>query len=206
MATSLQEELNRTDAGFNAVFNKKDGIIFGVILGVISFILGLIVLFVVKDVKSFWVIMSASLLVNTGIFVVVAAVFAFMLRKRAGGYWSFTVALKKIFVMLSISTIISTTGTQLYVNFINPTFQEQVVNNTINVTIEMMESTNMPDEQIDEKVAKLEEQRDSIGKLTAGQFVKGLSITILFQFMFALILSAVFKREKPIFRQQPNIG
>ncbi|MBP3943548.1 DUF4199 domain-containing protein [Sphingobacteriaceae bacterium WQ 2009] len=201
MATSLQEELNRTDAGFNAIFNKKDGIIFGIILGVISFILGLIVLYLVKDFKSFWAVMSTSIIVNTGIYVVVAAILAFFLRKRVGDYWSFSVALKTIYVMLAISTLISTTGTQALVNFVYPTLQEEVLNNTINVTIEYMEKSNLPDDQIDGKIAELEVQRDSIGKLTFGQFFKGMAITLVVQFIFALMLSAIFKREKPMFRK-----
>ncbi|WP_104382587.1 DUF4199 domain-containing protein [Sphingobacterium sp. HMA12] len=197
----MADSINPSNAGFDAVIDKKKSIIYGVVLGVISFILGLIVLFVVKDLNSFWGVMSMSFIVNTGIFVVISALFSFSLRKANGGYWSFSIALKSIFMMLAISTIISTIGTQVYVNFVNPTLQEQVVTHTINVTIEYMEKNNVPDEVIDSKIAELEKQVDAIGKITLGQIFKGLAITLLFQFVFALLLSALSKKEKPVFAQ-----
>lgn len=197
----MTDSINPSNAGFDAVIDKKKSIIYGVVLGVISFVLGLIVLFVVKDLTSFWGVMSMSFIVNTGIFVIISALFSFSLRKANGGYWSFSIALKSIFMMLAISTIISTIGTQVYVNFVNPTLQEQVVTHTINVTIEYMEKNNVPDEVIDSKIAELEKQVDEIGKITLGQIFKGLAITLLFQFVFALLLSALSKREKPVFAQ-----
>lgn len=197
----MTDSINPSNAGFDAVFDKKKSIIYGIVLGVISFILGLIVLFVVKDLNSFWGVMSMSFVVNTGIFVIISALFSFSLRKANGGYWSFSIALKSIFMMLAISTIISTIGTQVYVNFVNPTLQEQVVKHTINVTIEYMEKNNVPDEVIDSKIAELEKQVDAIGKITLGQIFKGLAITLLFQFVFALLLSALSKREKLTFNQ-----
>ncbi|QIH33149.1 DUF4199 domain-containing protein [Sphingobacterium sp. DR205] len=197
----MTDSINPSNAGFDAVIDKKKSIIYGVVLGVISFVLGLIVLFVVKDLTSFWGVMSMSFIVNTGIFVIISALFSFSLRKANGGYWSFSIALKSIFMMLAISTIISTIGTQVYVNFVNPTLQEQVVTHTINVTIEYMEKNNVPDEIIDSKIAELEKQVDEIGKITLGQIFKGLAITLLFQFVFALLLSALSKREKPVFAQ-----
>ncbi len=104
-------------------------------------------------------------------------------------------------MMLAISTIISTIGTQIYVNFINPELQEKVVTHTINVTIDYMEKNNIPDEVIDSKIAELEKQVDSIGKITFGQIFKGLAITLLFQFVFALILAALSKRERLVYAQ-----
>ena len=148
--------------------------------------------------------MSISFIVNTGLFVIISAVFAFSLRKANGGYWNFSIALKSIFMMLAISTIISTIGTQAYVNFINPTLQEKVVTHTINVTIEYMEKNNVPDEVIDSKIAELEKQVDAIGKITLGQVLKGLAITLMFQFVFALLLSALTKREKLVIKQETN--
>jgi len=200
----MADSINPSNAGFDAVIDKKKSIIYGIVLGVISFVLGLIVLFVVKDLNSFWGVMSMSFIVNTGIFVIISALFSFSLRKANGGYWSFSIALKSIFMMLAISTIISTIGTQVYVNFVNPTLQEKVVTHTINVTIEYMEKNNVPDEVIDSKIAELEKQVDAIGKITLGQIFKCLAITLLFQFVFALLLSALSKREKQAFVQQSN--
>jgi hypothetical protein len=193
------DPVNPNHAGFDAVIDKKRSIIYGIVLGIISFILGLAVLFVVKDLESFWAVMSMSFIVNTGVFIVISALFSFALRKAYGGYWSFSIALKSIFMMLAISTILSTIGMQVYVNFINPQLQEKVVTHTINVTIDYMEKNNVPDEVIDSKIAELEKQVESIGKITFGQIFKGLAITLLFQFVFALLLAALSKRERHVF-------
>jgi len=79
-----------------------------------------------------------------------------------------------------------------------------VVAHTINVTIEYMEKNNVPDEVIDSKIAELEKQVDAIGKITLGQVFKGLAITLMFQFVFALLLSALTKREKLVIKQETN--
>lgn len=101
--------------------------------------------------------------------------------------------------MLAISTLISTFGTQLYVNYVNPELQEKVLTHTINLTIDYMEKNNVPDNVIDSRVAELEKQVDAIGSITIGQVLKGLAVTLLMQFLFALLLAALTKREKPVF-------
>jgi hypothetical protein len=67
-----------------------------------------------------------------------------------------------------------------------------------------MEKNNVPDEVIDSKIAELEKQVDAIGKITLGQVLKGLAITLMFQFVFALLLSALTKREKLVIKQETN--
>ncbi|WP_312192367.1 DUF4199 domain-containing protein [Sphingobacterium sp.] len=200
----MADSINESNIGFDAVIDKKKSIIYGAVLGIISFSLGLAVLFVVKDLNSFWGVMSMSFIVSIGVYAIVSAIFAFSLRKSNGGYWNFSIALKSIFMMLALATVISTIGTQIYVNYINPALQEKVVTHTINVTIEYMEKNNIPDNIIDEKIAELEKQVDSIGKITVGQILKGLAITLMFQFVFALLLSALTKRERLLIKQDQN--
>ncbi len=197
----MTDSINPSNAGFDAVIDKKKSIIYGVILGVISFVLGLGIMNIVPRLDSFWSVMALEFVVNTGVFAIISAVFAFALRKANGGYWSFSIALKTIFLMLATSTVISTIGTQIYVNFVNTELQEKVLTHTINLTIEYMEKNNIPDNVIDSRVAELEKQVEAIGKITLGQIFKGLAITLLFQFVFALLLSALSKKEKPVFAQ-----
>lgn len=199
----MQLENKINDKGFDATIDKKQSIKLGVVLGLISLALGIIVLYVTRSIHSFLLLTSLSFVINTILYAVISAFFSFNLRKRNGGFWNFTIALKSIFLMLLISTLIATIGTLVFVNFVNPTLQEDVLRNTINVTIEFMEEQGAPDEAIDSGVAKLEEQVEKIGNISFLQALRGLGIAILVQFVFALVLSAITRNEK-LFRNDVN--
>lgn len=182
--------------GLNATFDKKKSVKLGVILGIISLLLGIIVLFVTRDIQSFIVLTSLSFGVNTVLYMLVAFYFSYRLRSNNGGKWNFSVALKSVFLMLLISTLISVFGTMLYVHIINPSLQEEVVRNTINVTIEFMENSGAPDDIIDARVANLEDHMDTIGQLKFSDAFRGITVSILVQFIFSLLLAAVTRNEK----------
>jgi hypothetical protein len=164
-----------SEAGFNASYNKKESIKYGIILGIISFLLGII---------------------NTIFYMIVALVFSYTLRKKNGGFWNFSIGLKSIFLMLLVSTVIATVSTMVYVHVINPGLQEEVLRNTINITIEQLETSGAPDDVIDSRVAALEEQMNTLGQITIKNIFRSLMISILMQFVFSLILSAITRNEK----------
>ncbi|MGN0003526.1 MAG: DUF4199 domain-containing protein [Sphingobacterium composti] len=194
------------EAGFNASYNKKESIKYGVILGVISFILGLIVLFISRNMQSFWVLTSMSFIINTILYMVFALVFAYSLRKINGGFWNFSIALKSTFLMLLVSTVLATVSTTVFVHVINPSLQEEVLRNTINITIEQLENSGAPDDVIDSRVATLEEQMNSLGQLTVKDTFRSLMISILMQFIFSLILAAITRNEKLSHGQPVNFN
>lgn len=185
-----------TQAGLNAQFDKKQSAKYGVILGLISLVLGIVILFVTKNLTSFLSITAFSYGINTILYVLIAVLFSFILRRRNGGRWTFSVALKSIFLMLLVSTIISNIGTLIYVHYINPTLQQEALYNTINVTIQYMEDSGAPDDIIDANIAKLEEQIDSVGNVTFFQSLSGIAISILTQFIFSLVLAAITKNVR----------
>ncbi|GAA4511904.1 DUF4199 domain-containing protein [Sphingobacterium thermophilum] len=185
-----------TEAGFNARFNKTESTKYGIVLGVISLVLGILVLYISKAVQSFWVLTALSFGINTILYMVIALFFTYSLRKRNGGIWNFSIALKSTFLMLLISTVIATLSTMLYVHVINPGIQEDVLRNTINLTIEQMENSGVENEVIDSRVAALEEQMNAIGHISFKDVFRGLMISILMQFIFSLILAAITRNEK----------
>lgn len=189
-------EAKFSEAGFDASYNKRESIKYGLILGVISFILGIIVLYVSKNIQSFWLLTGLSFGINTILYMVVALVFAYILRKKNGGFWNFSIALKSTFLMLLISTVLATVSTTIFVHAVNPELQEEVLRNTINITIEQLESTGAPDDVIDSRVATLEEQMNALGQLTLKDTFRSLMISILMQFIFSLILAAITRNEK----------
>src|SRR5690606_3701720 len=130
--------------------------------------------------------------------IALSAYFAVLLRRVAGGFWNFRQALKGIIIMLDITVIISTVGGALF-NWVNPEPQQDVVDKTINLTIETMESIGADDDLIDKQVADLEKQRDELREFSIGQNLKGLGVALIMYFIFALILAAILKRERPAF-------
>jgi len=192
---------NYTAAGFDATFNKKSSIKYGVILGVISLLLGIIVLFLTKNIHTFILLTSVSFGVNTILYILVALFFSYRLRSEHGGSWNFSVAVKSIFLMLLLSTVIATLSTSVYVHQINPALQEDVLRNTINITIQYMASQGAPDDVIDTRVATLEDQMNKIGNVQITDVLKGMMIAVLMQFIFSLVLAALTRNEKLAPRQ-----
>lgn len=186
----------KVDAGFDATYEKKESIKYGVILGVISFLLGIVVLYLTRSIESFWLLTAVSFGVNTIVYMVVSLIFSYKLRQSNGGFWNFSIALKSTFLMLLISTVLATLSTLFFVHVVNPTIQEDVLRNTINVTIEYMESSGAPDDIIDSRVATLEEQMHTIGSITLKDTFRSLMISILMQFIFSLLLAALTRNEK----------
>ncbi|SEG12650.1 DUF4199 domain-containing protein [Sphingobacterium lactis] len=178
---------------------KKKAIINGVILGIISLVLSIISLYILKSATSLMTSSVINFFVNYIIFLAVAILFTIQLRKAIGGYWSFSTALKNIFIMLAIAAVIGTVGIGIF-NMVNPNVQIEAIENTQNLTIEMMEANNMADDQIDTMLENLDQQKESLANMSIGQNLKGLAISLVLYFVLALILAAIFKKEKPLFR------
>lgn len=183
---------------------KSKAITNGVILGVVSFVLSVISLYFTATATSIYISSIVNFVVNYGVFIAVAVFFVLQLRKVIGGYWSFSTALKNIFIMLAVTAAVGLIGISLF-NMAYPTLQVEAIENTQNLTIEMMEETNTPDEQIDTVLEMLDQQKEALGALSVGQVIKGLFVSLLLYFVLSLILAAIFKKEKPVFqRAVPN--
>ncbi len=187
---------------FNSTFPaeevKKEGIKYGIYLGIIALVISIVSMYVLVNSSDFKISSIITGSVSFVLMIALSAYFAVLLRKVAGGFWNFSQALKGIFVMLAISVIISTVGGALF-NLANPEPQQIVFDKTINLTIETMESIGADDDLIDKQVADLEKQRDELREFSIGQNLKGLGIALIMYFVFALILAAILKRERPGF-------
>lgn len=179
---------------------KGKALNYGLILGVISFVLGVIALFIVRNGTGLFTVGLGSTFVTYVGFIAFACYFSILLRRAIGGYWDFSTALKNIFIMLAVSGVLSTVASTT-MSAVYPTLQEEAMDNMLNVTIEGLEALGAPDEQIDATVEGIEEQREALGTLSIGQVIKGLAISLIMYFVFALILAAIFKKERPMFVQ-----
>ncbi|PRD47508.1 DUF4199 domain-containing protein [Sphingobacterium haloxyli] len=177
---------------------KKEGIKYGIYVGIISLVISIVSMYVLVNSADFKISSMVTGGISFLLMIALSAYFAVLLRRVAGGFWNFSQALKGIFVMLAIAVIISTVGGAVF-NLINPEPQQIVFDKTINLTIETMESIGADDDLIDKQVADLEKQRDELREFSIGQNLKGLGIALIMYFVFALILAAILKRERPSF-------
>ena len=195
----MDQDLNTT---FPADEVKKEGIKYGVYLGIISLVISIVSVYMLVNSSNF----KISSMITGGVTLVLtiglSVYFAALLRKVAGGFWNFSQALKGIFVMLAISVVISVVGTTLF-NVVNPEPQQIVFDKTINLAIETMEGMGADDDVIDKQVADLEQERDALREFSFGKSVQGLGVSLIIYFIFARILAAILKREKPVFLRVP---
>jgi len=191
MSTELNNE-------FSPEVVRRDGIRLGIYLGILSLVISIVSLYTLVNSSNF----TITSMVTGGLGIVFmigfSAYFAVLLRKSAGGFWSFSEALKGIFTMLAIAVIISSVGMTVF-NLLNPEPQLVVFDKTINFTIETLESAGAEDDLIDKQVADLEKTRDDMRNFSIGQTLKALGVSLIMYFVFALILAAILKREKPAF-------
>lgn len=182
---------------------KSEGIKFGIYLGIIALVISIVSLYVLMNSTDF----KTSSMITGGltflIMIGLSAYFSVLLRRAAGGFWNFSQALKGIFVMLAIAVIISSIGGAIF-NLVDPEPQQVIFDKTINMTIETMEGLGADEDLIDSQIAELEQTRDSLKGFSMGQTVKGLAISLIMYFVFALILAAILKRERPGFLNVPN--
>ncbi|GHE30603.1 DUF4199 domain-containing protein [Sphingobacterium griseoflavum] len=188
---------------FSAESVRREGIKLGVYLGILSLVISIVSLYVLLNATNFTVTSMITGGIGMVAMIALSAYFAVILRKSAGGFWSFSQALKGIFIMLAIGVIISSVGTTLF-NLVNPEPQQTIFDKTINMTIETLESAGADDDLIDKQVADLEKKRDELRTFSFGLVLKALGVSLIMYFVFALILAAILKRERPAFLQVSN--
>ncbi len=179
---------------------KKEGIKYGIYLGVISLVVSIISLYVLMSTSNFKMTSIVTGGIGFVLMIGLSSYFAVLLRRVAGGFWSFSQALKGIYTMLAIAVIISSVGSTIFGIF-NPEPQQLVFDKTINFTIETMESVGADEDLIDKQVSELEKTRDEMRSFSFGQTLKGLGVSLIMYFVFALVLAAILKCEKPAFLQ-----
>jgi len=175
----------------------KEGQKYGAYLGAILLALGIASTYLVMNASNFWLAGLVSTGVHFIVLVGLAAYFSLEMRKTAGGYWTFKQAFRGIFTMLAIVVVIVQLGTAAF-NAIDPEPQQKVFDKSVNASIEMLENVGADDEMLDKQVTELEKQREDLGTFSLGQTLKGLGLSLVMYAVFALILAAFIKKERPV--------
>ncbi len=184
---------------------KKNALNDGLILGVISFVIGLITFYSMVAIDTtFWLIVVIPILFSVIIPIVLAVYFSLNLRKKVGGFWNFRQATTGIFIMFIVALAIQTVGRDLlFVKLIEPDMAKKTQDAVIRGSTGLMESSGASQEQIDESIAKTEKQFESQISPSFGQIVQSIGTSIIFVFVLALIFGAFFKRNPPLYIDEP---
>jgi hypothetical protein len=172
---------------------KTEALKNGVIWGVINVALFLLFWYVMPDImNTFW---------HTGITLIIglslAVFFTLDMRKKAGGYWSFSEALWNIFVMFLLSMGIAYVFSILFGKFIDTNYPVVMKETVMSSTVSMYKSIGMDEDAINKAMEKVGPGLDKQFNPTFFQAIVGFGIAAVAYFVGALIFALIFKRSNP---------
>lgn len=109
-------------------------------------------------------------------------------REELGGFISFGRAFLVAFVALLISSVISSIFNFIYLNYIDPSAMEAVLQSTES----MMSNFGMTEDQIEEAV-----EQTKIGMESPFSILSGAFVLAIFSAIFAAIAGGIMKNERP---------
>lgn len=109
-------------------------------------------------------------------------------RKAMGGFIEVKDAFRAIFIVILISTIISSIYGLIYAKFIDPEAMTRVKENTL----AFFERMNMPQEQIDEQMARMD--KEIADSTSAGKLLYATAKNIVIQSIIGLICALIIKK------------
>lgn len=172
---------------------KKEALKNGAIWGAINIVLFLVVWYAMPSLMSSYWYAGISLIIG----VVLASFFCIELRKKAGGYWSFSQALWPIVGMFLMNMTLVFLFTQLFAKVIDPTYPAKMIEMSMASAEKMMGSMGMDESALQEAMSKTEERLQSQFNPTFSQGVTSYGIAAVMYFIFALIFAAIFKKNNP---------
>lgn len=165
---------------------KKIMINYGLLLGVISVLLNVILYATNNHIQPHWSVNIIGFL----IFIMVMVTALKLYKKENGGFMKLGEAIKIGLGVALISTLIGVVYTYVLVNFLEPTYFEQLMSIQRDTMIES--NPNMTQEQIDQSMA-LAEKFSGAGIIITFQIIGGL----FFGFIISLIAGLVLKKDNP---------
>lgn len=174
---------------------KKDSIIYGVAVGFLTIIFSVISVYYTKIADSYGNLFVVSTILKLLGAIVVPVGFVYLLKVKIGSLWTFSKALKSIYIVLAASIIVSSVGVTLFQKVIaSKETIEAGYQNLMNLKIEDMEASGATEEEIDQQLVVIEQDRDfAFTKISFQNVVPPMFISLLLNFVFALVLAFLFR-------------
>lgn len=167
----------------------------GLIIGILSVIFGVVVYYVAPALfGAMWFSIA-----NVIFFLILYIFFTIDLRKKIGGYWSFRQALKGIFIMALIASLVATVVNYVFYKFIEPGGFAKISGFVEQGMTKTFENLGMDADAADTEVAKMVDRMRTQFDPTPMEALQNLGTAILVAFVMSLIFAAIFKKEAPIF-------
>ncbi len=168
---------------------KTKGLLFGLILG---FIFALMTTYAYSIdlsflVKPWLIVVYFFLVILLGLLAISAA------KKGLGGFITFKDAFSTYFLVIVVGFLISSLISLLIFNVIDTGAQEEIKQLSIDKVTDMMENFDVPQEAIDNAIAKIEEENTFS---FVNQF-KNYFISLAIYSVFGLLLAAIMKKKNP---------
>jgi len=166
---------------------KKNGIKFGIISGIISILVTVLMYSV--DINLF-----ANSYIGFGmvIFYIALGIYVISItKKEMGGTINFKEAFTAFFIYCTIGIVIANIFNYILFNFIDPSAKEQILEITINKTVEFMEKFDTPKEAMKEAIVSLKEN----DQYSLANIIKGSAFSIIFSSIVGLIVAAIMKSK-----------
>ena len=172
---------------------KQEALKNGAIWGAINIVIFLVTWYAMPSLMGSYSYIGITVVIG----IVLAVFFCIDLRKKAGGFWSFSQALWTIVGMFLMNMTLVFLFTQLFGKVIDTTYPVKMKEYAMEGQAKMFESFGMEEAALQEAMAKAEERIDSQFNPTFGDAVLGYGMAAIFYFIGALIFAAIFKRNNP---------
>lgn len=172
---------------------KQEALKNGAIWGAINLVIFLVSWYMMPSLMSSYA--YSGLLMVVGI--ALAVFFCLEMRKKAGGYWTFSEALGNIFVMFLMSMAIMYIFNILFGKFIDPTYPTTMKELVMAKTEETFKSLGLDEAAMGKALEDASASMDKQFTPTFSQAVVGFGISAVFYFIGALIFALIFKKSNP---------
>jgi len=177
---------------------KRDGLIYGAIVGVLSIVLSIAAIYYTRSADSYSSLFMVSTLLKIVGSLVAPIVFVYLLKRRNGAAWSFSHALKSIYILLASSIIIGSVGIAVFQKSMDKIVLEESYNNLMNLKIVDMEGKGASEDKIDEQLEIIELDKEfALSDFSFRNVVAPIFINLLLGFLFAIVLALLFRVQTP---------
>jgi hypothetical protein len=164
---------------------------FGIIMGAIGFVLTLLLYAIDYGYLADW---------KFGIFILVAYIGLVIYaginyRNQIGGFIPFGKAFQHAFIALAVAGLIGVAGNLLLYTVIDPELPQKLSDVAIEKTGEMMTGFGVPEDKIDEQMAKMKEEMPA--KFGAVGLLTGFMWSLIFYAALAAISGLIVRRNQP---------
>jgi hypothetical protein len=126
----------------------------------------------------------------------IPVLFVYFLRKRNGLNWTFSRALKSIYILLAASVIVSSLGITIWQKNMDKMVLEEGYHNLMNLKIVDMESKGATEKEIDQQMEVIEQDKAfALSDFSVRNAIAPMFISLLLNFVFAMLLALLFRTQ-----------